>query len=197
MLKYSRQGRPRQEPLPKVPKVPPPRPYDRTDKENAAIAAAELKAHLAPKTTAPKEVYTDKQKNWALGLVTHPSQIEINRPDDYEHTIRKGLPSTASIQKKKEVAQLGAQPKQSISPLKVQADQGSKAAKGNLSMEEAFAADAGITLSQLRDESVPISKGISWNWEYGKPLMPPDEIEVLPTQMHKLHRWYMEVTLTS
>ena len=63
-------------------------------------------------------------------------------------------------------------------------------------MEEAFAADAGIILSQLWDESVSINKGISWNWEYGKPLLPPDEIEVLPTQMHKLHRWYMEVTQT-
>ena len=80
-------------------------------------------------------------------------------------TIRKGLPSTASTQKRKEVAQLGAEAKRSISPLKVQADQGSKAAKGNLSVEEAFAAEAGITLSQLRDESVPINKGIG-HWAF-------------------------------
>ena len=126
----------------------PPRPYDRTDEENAAIAAAKLKADFAPKPVAPKEVYTDKQKDWALDFCTHPSQIEINRPDDYVRTVRKGLPSTATIKKRKEVAQLGAQEKRSISPLKVQADQGSKqAAKRNLSAEEAFAADAGITVS--------------------------------------------------
>ena len=53
--------------------------------------------------------------------------------------------------------------KQSFSPLKVQAHQGSKAAEGNLSFEAAFAAEAGITLSQFQDENVPISKGISWN----------------------------------
>ena len=104
----SRQGRPRLEPLPKVPRVPPPRPYERTDEESAAISAAEVKAHFGPKPVEPKEVYSDKQKDWALGFCTHPSQIEINRPDDYVRTIRKGLPSTATLQKRKEVAQLGA-----------------------------------------------------------------------------------------
>ena len=33
-----------------------------------------------------------------------------------------------------------------------------------------------------------------WTWEYGKSLVPPDQIEFLPTLMRKLHRWYMEVT---
>ena len=70
------------------------------------IAAPELKAHFALKTAPPKEIYTEKQKQWAKGFVTHPSQIEINRPDDYVRTIRKGLPSTVSG--KKEVAQLEA-----------------------------------------------------------------------------------------
>ena len=89
----------------------------------------------------------------------HPSQIEINRPDDYVCTIRKGLCSAASG--KKEVAQLGAQAKQSISLLKVQADQGSKTVEDILSFEAAFAAEAGITLSQLQNENVPISKEIA------------------------------------
>ena len=81
----------------------------------------------------------------------------------------------------------------------MQADRRSKqAGKRVLTAEEAFAAEAGITVTQLLDENVmPKSSGTAWRWEYGKPLLPPDEIEGLPTQMHKLHRWYMEVTKTN
>ena len=33
-----------------------------------------------------------------------------------------------------------------------------------------------------------------WTWKYGKSLVPPDQIEFLPTQMRRLHDWYMNVT---
>ena len=41
---------------------------------------------------------------------------------------------------------------------------------------------------------IPISDQIVWKWEYGKSLLPPDQIELLPTQIRKLHKWYLEVT---
>ena len=64
-----------------------------------------------------------------------------------------------------------------------------------LSYEAEFAAEVGMTLSQLQSGGdFPISDQIVWKWEYGKSLLPPDQIDDLPTQMRKLHRWYMEVT---
>ena len=31
-------------------------------------------------------------------------------------------------------------------------------------------------------------------WIYGKSLVPPDQINLLPTQMRILHDWYLEAT---
>ena len=77
----------------------------------------------------------------------------------------------------------------------MQADQGSAAVDiAALSYAAEFAKEAGITLSQLESEDIPISDQIVWKWEYGKPLLPPDQIEILPTQMRKLHDWYLKVT---
>ena len=72
-------------------------------------------------------------------------------------------------------------------------DQGS-AVDIALSYAAEFAAEAGITLSQLKSEDIPISDVEVWKWEYGKPLLPPDQIELLPTRMRKLHNWYLQVT---
>ena len=182
---------PRQEPLPKVPKVPPPRAYDRTPEENAATVAADVKRQLAPRKPEPKKIFTPKQKK------EQPSQIEINRPDDYlrcMRRVRSHTTTSSSASGKRDIAQLGEQAKQSISPLKVlPTDQGSAAGIA-LSYAAEFAAEAGITLSQLESEDIPISDVEVWKWEYGKPLLPPDQIELLPTQMRKLHNWYLQVT---
>ena len=102
--------------------------------------------------------------------------------------------TSSSASGKRDVAQLGEQAKQSISPLKVlPTDQGS-AADMYLSYAVEFAAEAGITLSQLESDAIPISDVEVWKWEYGKPLLPPDQIELLPAQMQKLHKWYLQVT---
>ena len=90
----------------------------------------------------------------------------------------------------KDVAQLGAQAKQSISPLKVlPTDQG-------LTAEEAFALDAGISLSQLRGKEIPVETQLAWTWEYGKPLVRPDHVHLLSIQMRRLHNWYWEFKKT-
>ena len=67
-------------PLPKVPhKNLPIRPYDRTEKENAAIAKAEKEAHFAKKPEPMPAVYTEKQIGWASGFVSTPRQYDLHQ----------------------------------------------------------------------------------------------------------------------
>ena len=35
---------------------------------------------------------------------------------------------------------------------------------------------------------------VQGKWEYGKSLVPPDQINLLPTQMRILHNWYLDST---
>lgn len=193
---------PRQEPLPKVPKVPPPRPWERTVQENAAAVAADVKRQMAPKKPPPKQVYTGDQKKWATDFINHPSQVEINRKDDYARCLgRISSSKTTSTsdrgKRKRDVAQLGAQSKQLISPLKVTTDKGSTRAANTdkLAYRAKFAAEAGMSLSQLDADELPTFLHVDkWTWEYGKSLVPRDQIEFLPTQLRRLHDWYMDVT---
>ena len=59
-----------------------------------------------------------------------------------------------------------------------------------------FAAETGMSLSQLEaEDELPLPSHVDkWVWEYGKSLVPRDQIEFLPTQMRRLHDWYMDVT---
>ena len=104
------------------------------------------------------------------------------------HTTR-----SSSASRKRGVAQLGEQAKWSISPIKVPTHQGFVA---DISMIQAakFAAEAGISLSQLEVGQITALPEDSWKWEYGKSLVPPDQINLLPTQMRKLHHWYLKFT---
>jgi len=114
----------------------------------------------------------------------------MNLPDDYSRILSRSARShttgSSSASGKRDVAQLGEQAKQSISPLKVLPTDQVLAAE--------FAAEAGITLSQLQGADIPKFDEDLWKWEYGKSLLPPDQIKLLPTQMRKLHDWYLKVT---
>ena len=86
-----------------------------TEEENAAIVEAEVKRQLAPRKPEPKQIFTPKQKKWAKEFLEHPSQIEINRPDDYLRCLRRASSHTtrsSSASGKRDVAQLGEQAKQ-------------------------------------------------------------------------------------
>jgi hypothetical protein len=48
----------------------PKRAYDRTPEENKAIVDTEVKAFLAPKVPETKPTYTQKQKTWAIDMLT-------------------------------------------------------------------------------------------------------------------------------
>ena len=106
---------------------------------------------------------------------------------------RSHTTTSTSASEKRDVAQLGEQAKQSISPLKVPTGQGS-AANIDLSYAAQFAAEAGITLSQLESDDIPKNLDVVWKWEHGKPLLPPEQIKLLPTRMRMLHDWYLQAT---
>ena len=105
---------------------------------------------------------------------------------------------SSSASGKRDVAQLGEQAKQSISPFKVlpthQGFVADIAVPPNMSQAAQFAVEAGITLSQLEGGEILALPEDSWKWKCGKSLLPPDQIKLLPTQMRKLHNWYFQVT---
>ena len=57
-----------------------------------------------------------------------------------------------------------------------------------------FAREAGISLSQVHGKDIPFLAQDTWKWKYGKSLVPEDHIPRLPTQMRRLHDWYLEAT---
>ena len=193
---YANRPRPEPEPLTKVPKVPPRRPYDMTDNETEKWVQADTEAQIAKwkqsRLPEPTVVYTEEAIQWAKEFLSHPSQFELNKPDDYTRYMRRNRhpapTSTSASSGKRDVPQLGEQPKQSISPLKV-------APRKIVSYEELFAQECGMTLSQLHSDDLPIDKlDVVWPWQHGKPLLPREKIDLLPTRMRMLHEWYLDVS---
>jgi hypothetical protein len=180
----------------KVKAVPPP-PVEKTAEEIEAEDRAKVKRKLAAlsPTPTPKQVYTQKQKEWTFDMLTQPSEYELNKPDDYKRCLDKQVDAkeeannTIAIARgKRDVAQLGAQAKKLISPLKVFAsDAGGSVAQPS---HYDFATDGGLTLSQLMYEDIP-KASVARQYEKGKSLVPSEIERNLPTQMQKLHKWYM------
>jgi hypothetical protein len=139
-----------------------------------------------------------KQKEWAIYMRTHPSQYEFNKSDDYKHCLDKQVEAasktrSASARGKRDVAHLRESAKQSVSPLKVFAsDAGGSVAQPGQDHAYDFAAEAGLTLSQLMSGDIPTAP-LAWKYEKGKSLVPPRKERTLPSQMRRLHNWYMKV----
>jgi hypothetical protein len=66
----------------KVKAVPPP--VEKTAEEIEVDDRAKMKRKLAAlhPIPTPKQVYTTKQKECAIYMLTHPSQCDLNKPDD-------------------------------------------------------------------------------------------------------------------
>ena len=79
----------RRSPLPKVPhKNLPVLAYHRTQEEIEAISNAEVAAHFAKKDPEPKPLYTEKQNEYAVDLLTAERQYDLHhKPDEYTHTL--------------------------------------------------------------------------------------------------------------
>ncbi|XP_052151771.1 uncharacterized protein LOC127770146, partial [Oryza glaberrima] len=60
--------------------------------------------------------------------------------------------------------------------------------------EKDFIADTGLSVDQLV-RGAPIPKAeLAYKFELGKPLVKPEQLESLPTQMYKFHERYMEMS---
>jgi hypothetical protein len=185
----------------KLPRAPPPLPkrtYDKSDKEIDEAVAAYNKQHFAPKKPEEKPVYDPKTKKWVISFLEQPSQEEINRKDDYTRCLKrvkrsgKSRTTSSGASGRKHVAQLGEQANQSISPLKVPRDDQVFTATLEQIRAAEFAKEAGITLSQLEGGEIQAAKEV-WKWQYGKPLVEPQLVKLLPTHMRKLHDWYLDI----
>jgi hypothetical protein len=175
----------------KAKEVPPP--VEKTAEEIEAEDKAKMKSKLAALrlTPTPKQVYTTKQKEWAIDMLTQPSQYELNKPDDYKRCLDKHVDAieeakktSATVRGKRDVAQLGAQAKKSISLLKVFASD----ASGSVAQPSHydFAAEADLTLSQLMTGDIPTTP-VAWQYEKGKSLVPPRMERTLSSRMRRLH----------
>jgi hypothetical protein len=67
----------------------PQRASERTYEENKVISDAKVKALFAPKQPEPKPTYTEKQKKWAIGMLTVEPQYKQNLPSDYKREIER------------------------------------------------------------------------------------------------------------
>jgi hypothetical protein len=149
-------------------------------------------------TPPPKHVFTERQKKWAISFLNQPWQYDLNKLDDYTRCLDRQVEAASktrseSASEKRDVAQLGEQAKQSVSPLKVFAsDAGGSVAQPSQDHAHVFSTEAGLTLSQLMSKDIP-SAPLAWKYEKGKSLVPPRKEKILPSQMRRLHEWYMDV----
>ncbi|KAJ1275610.1 hypothetical protein BS78_05G148300 [Paspalum vaginatum] len=61
---------------------------------------------------------------------------------------------------------------------------------------ERAAKEAGLTVAQwLGEEEIPAVEEV-WKFEPGKPLVNPDLVKYLPTQMRRFHAWYINKSAT-
>ena len=148
----------------------------------------------AQKEPPPKPVYTEKDKKWAMGMLTEPSQYDKRKPDDYKRTLQKKSQSvktgSSSASMKRDVPRLGEQANQMISPFKVAP---SKVSTTQRRLE--FAAECGLTLSQL-DATAPEIEGaaVAFNYVQGGPMVRPGvHPQDIPTRLRALNKWYERV----
>nr|AAX95593.1 hypothetical protein [Oryza sativa Japonica Group]ABF97743.1 transposon protein, putative, CACTA, En/Spm sub-class [Oryza sativa Japonica Group] len=153
--------------------------YDCTQEELDAYVASEIKRQFKPRSPEKKIPIDPSVRNFFRGMSA--SVKEAIKLSDYEQTLKK-----ASSGKSKPVPQLGEQLNQEIEPL----------VTGKEMTIEQFITDTGLTTDQLLGVA-PIEKAeVKYMYELGKPLVKPELLQSLPTQMYKFHQLYMEMSAT-
>nr|ABA96726.1 transposon protein, putative, CACTA, En/Spm sub-class [Oryza sativa Japonica Group] len=137
----------------------------------------EVKRQLKPRSPEKKIPIDPSMKNFFKGIST--TNKEALKLSDYDRTLRK-----AYYKKSKPVPQLGEQPNQVVEPLVTGEDFGITD----------FISDTGLTVAQLVG-GAPIPKAeVAYKFELGKPLVRPEQLQSLPTQIYKFHERYMEMS---
>nr|ABG22529.1 transposon protein, putative, CACTA, En/Spm sub-class [Oryza sativa Japonica Group] len=137
----------------------------------------EVKRQLKPRSPEKKIPIDPSMKKFFKGMFT--TNKEALKLSDYDRTLRK-----AYYKKSKPVPQLGEQPNQEVKPLVTGEDFGITD----------FISDTGLTVVQLVG-GAPIPKAeVAYKFELGKPLVRPEQLQSLPTQMYKFRERHMEMS---
>nr|ABA94042.1 transposon protein, putative, CACTA, En/Spm sub-class [Oryza sativa Japonica Group] len=153
--------------------------YDCTQEELDAYVASEVKRQFKPRSPEKKIPIDPSVMNFFRGM-SAPVKEAI-KLSDYERTLKK-----ASSGKSKPVPQLGEQPNQEIEPL----------VTGKEMTIEEFITDTDLTTDQLLGVAPIEKEQVKYMYELGKPLVKPELLQSLPTQMYKFHQLYMEMSAT-
>jgi hypothetical protein len=70
------------------------------------ISDLKVKAHFAPKVPEPKPTFSEKDKKWAMGMISQPAQYKMDLPSDYKREIER---QSALAKKAKTSAKSGKQ----------------------------------------------------------------------------------------
>jgi hypothetical protein len=182
----------RQEPLPRVPKVPPKRPYDYTPEENAAKVQEKSK-NFFENLKRKKTEQSAEQPPLDLKVLKMLKNLHQPKPrlaSDYDRTILKS--DAAKRSKGKLVPQLGEQ-MNSCPPLQVFPDV--QYDPEIIALYKGEAEAAGMSVAQYLSKcDFPTAEVVAYQYRHGSPLVRPEEIPNLPTRMRKLHKWYMKAS---
>ncbi|KAK1602634.1 hypothetical protein QYE76_059210 [Lolium multiflorum] len=161
----------------KRPKTPDLLPYENTDEQTDAVAAAELKAFLAPKKPAPKLfIASNTIKHFAE---TRQKKAELS--SDYD----RFLGQSSRARKATKIAQLGQQENQSLPPFVVQSYDDPE----TTSIIERAARDHGADVQYA--DYYPMAEVVN-KYRYGHDLVKPGQVTSLGTQMRRLYTWHLQ-----
>jgi hypothetical protein len=195
----------------------PQRSYDRTTpEETKVISDAEVKAHFAPKKPEPKLTYSEKDKKWALDMLTQLAQYKLSLPSDYKCEIERqsdlAMKAKRSAKSGKQIPQLEEQKNQSVPLLIIGPTDIHTSFRAEMDKDWelwdprviAAAGALGMTIMQAKEtatkmnlsllvmlgiEEAPMGQ-IVQKYVLGAPLIIPEEEDSLSTHMQNLLGWY-------
>nr|AAX95180.1 transposon protein, putative, CACTA, En/Spm sub-class [Oryza sativa Japonica Group] len=179
---------------PQDPALTPPRAPTPTPPQAPLPAPSKSRAPPTPPpahTRATKKAKVDAAKNKDPGYDCTQEELDAYVASEVKRQFKprspeKKIPIDPSVRNFFRVPQLGEQPNQEIEPL----------VTGKKMTIEQFITDTGLTTDQLLGVA-PIEKAeVKYMYELGKPLVKPELLQFLPTQMYKFHQLYMEMSAT-
>jgi hypothetical protein len=178
----------------------PKRAYHRTPEENKAIVDAEVKAFFARKEPDPKPTYSEKDKKWAIDMLTTEAQYKRSLPSDYKREIERQSDLAKKAKRSgKQIPQLREQKNQSAFRADLDMDRdlldprviGAARALGITVMQaKETAAGLNMPLLALLGLEEALVREIVERYVMGGPLIKPEEEGGLSTNMGNRLDWY-------